>query len=175
MKKVVCFLASLGILLFSCALWAEVPEEDRLYARELEKVFWYAKGGKVELKSGTWRFGATEKVLKIGKEEIVDADYTFFCVFTIVNNSTATYRINPSIMLLDYDRATVYRLPPAEYFGQGKEYEDYRRFYDKMRLFKPKVLKPGESYMFEDSFPVSRKMVTKVRDLKLELTLEEIK
>jgi len=170
-KRKIFLLISICILSFSVSLAAEVPERNRLLSHIIDKTFWYAKGGKIELTSGTWRFGVTERTGKTRDGEIVDSDFTFFCVFTVVNNSTSDYKINPSLLLLDGRRETRYRIPPVEYFTRD---EHYRRRYDQTRLFKPVVLAPGEKHMFEDSFGISQATVVNVCELKLKLILEEI-
>ena len=175
MKKVICLLIGISILLlFNSNSKGQTPDEPKLYSHEIEDAYWYGKGGKIELIGGCWRFGAKEKSLKIKTEEIVDVDYVCFCRFIITNNSEASYKINPSIMLLDYYRATLFRIPPQEYYGEGQEYEEFRRSYDKRRVFKPKVLKPGEGWAFEDKFDVSREIVLKTSTLKLELSIAEV-
>lgn len=150
MKTLISLIISF-LLLLNAGFAQELPEKSKLISHKIEAAYWYAKGGKIKLKQGSWRFAAREKDIDTEAGKVKDADFTCPCVFTIVNHSTRTYKVTPFISLIDHDRAKLYAAS-----------------------FKPRLLKPREGYVFEDEFAVTRDIVLKTVKLKLELTLQEI-
>ncbi|MCQ9207945.1 MAG: hypothetical protein NG712_00990 [Omnitrophica bacterium] len=174
MRKPICFLISLAILLFAGSSPGEIPDQEKLLSRKIEDDFYYVKGGKIKLKRAYWHFAAKERKRDTAVGEIVDVDYTCFCIFTLTNNSRTAYKVNPFITLVDYDHATLLKIPPVEYIADTKQGENFRKYYDKIRPFKFKILAPGETYVFEDEFEVSREVVLNTAKLKLEFAIKEV-
>lgn len=175
--KTITFLSILTsiLLVLSAGAKAEIADKTKLSVHKIEDDEWFAKGGKIALKEGLWRIGLKEKVSKAKVPRIEEEDYTFFCTFTVINNSEKTYKINVLISLLDSNRATLCKIPPVRHYEDSEKNKELQESYEKRRPFKPEVLKPQEGYRFQDEFRVSEEIAAKVCRLKLTLLAEEVK
>ena len=148
MKKLICLFLLIASFFFTDNCFA-LKELGIVSAdtHRIEDAYWEVPTGKLFLRDGTWRFGQK-------RERQKTIFYTCFCKFTIINNSTKTYIVTPSVYLNNKDGFKLTRISYSNLEEEGK------------------TLMPGESYTFKYEASVTRSDALKAS--KVEIRLESL-